>query len=229
MNLPEKIARGLGVVMVPEVSDIHKLGFRMFNDAGTEVEVGAFLHAFVRMTKPEVVLETGTNAGVSAAFIAHALMMNGRGHLNTIEFNHGLADTAEALLHSLSLRERATVHRIDIRLKLTELALSLPGKIDFAFLDSEPQLRFAELTTLLPFMNPGSFFVVHDLHPSFGFPGREAEGMTHWPYGDFRESVGPFIKDRTLQVITFPTPRGLSMLQKRAPTFNFTNFIFGNI
>lgn len=44
-----------------------------------------FLYMLVRALRPEKVLELGTNMGVSSAFIASALLRNGKGSIHTLE------------------------------------------------------------------------------------------------------------------------------------------------
>ena len=60
-----------------------------------------FLYALVRSVKPLLIVETGTGLGVSARFMAEALVENGRGHLMTAEPRADLAARARELLAGL--------------------------------------------------------------------------------------------------------------------------------
>jgi len=52
-----------------------------------EDEVYDLIYGFVRATKPEVCIETGTAAGYGTACIARALDANGSGHVWTVDLN----------------------------------------------------------------------------------------------------------------------------------------------
>src|SRR5258708_3945530 len=61
-----------------------------------ELEVGEFLNALVRMTKPSIVVETGTHKGFSTLMIAQALKANGKGHLYTFDLtDYGIMKECE--------------------------------------------------------------------------------------------------------------------------------------
>ena len=57
-------------------------------DWASEVEVGQFLYAFVRMVKPESVLEIGTFEGDAAIAIGNGLSDNKLGHLTTLDIKN---------------------------------------------------------------------------------------------------------------------------------------------
>jgi predicted O-methyltransferase YrrM len=67
------------------------------------------LFHLMREFKPRRCLELGTNLGISAAYQAAALRLNGGGELDTIEGAPAIAALARAHLASLQLSE-ATVH-----------------------------------------------------------------------------------------------------------------------
>ncbi len=68
---------------------VHSNGFLRFELGllmSVALEDAEFLYAFVRVTKPLAVVECGTGNGVSAAFMADALLANGQGgYLTTYE------------------------------------------------------------------------------------------------------------------------------------------------
>jgi predicted O-methyltransferase YrrM len=58
-----------------------------FDAITADVETIEFLHALTRLVKPRRVLETRTWLGLSACAIGRALILNGFGHLTTLEVN----------------------------------------------------------------------------------------------------------------------------------------------
>ncbi len=107
---------------------------------------GRLLFALVRALRPSRCVELGTNMGISAAYIASALTLNGDGRLISL-------DSIE------QATERATRHHRDLGLDRSEFrtglfsehlapALSDLGGCDFAFVDGdhheEPTLAYYE-------------------------------------------------------------------------------------
>jgi predicted O-methyltransferase YrrM len=105
-------------------------------------EVGDFLYGLVRLTKPDVCIETGTHYGDSAIQIGKALKANGRGHLSTCETSTECVAIAQA--------------RITVNLPVSilvgtgvELIRQIQKPIDFAFIDSgDSNVRLEELHLL---------------------------------------------------------------------------------
>ena len=182
----------------------------MFNSGGVETETGEFLYGFVRMTKPSRILETGTHKGISSMYMAKALEENKKGHLLTLELFQENINEAAALWAEMDVQGRITC------LKQSSLEYKLEGQVDLLFLDSEPQHRFDEFVNFYPRLKPGGFIFIHDLHPNLG---RDA-AQGHW--ADFREKIGVWMKDHSLQTFTFRTPRGFTVFQKAAPDFSHT-------
>lgn len=197
-------------------------GFSMFNDAGTEVEVSEFIYSLVRVLKPTVVLETGTHKGVSSTYIACALEENNKGKILTFEIIPEHFNNAHILWKQVGIDHRVNAYLVDAQ------KIDLKGTmIDFLFLDSEPQLRFDEFIKFWPNVKPGGFIMIHDLHPSMGHHGQIYHNVYDWPYGDFREKLGPYLKNRKVQTIHFPTPRGLTLFQKVDPAFEIDKYLRG--
>ena len=197
-------------------------GFEMFNDAGTEVEVSEFLYSFVRMVKPDLILETGTHIGVSSTFMGLALKENKRGKLITFEIIPQHYENAPKLWAEVGVIEQVE-GKLQDALQFDHFGLTF----DILFLDSEPQLRFNEFLKFFDALRPGGFILIHDLHPSMGHSGQIVNGMYDWPYGDFREKLGPYLKERKVQTIHFSTPRGLTLFQKVDPNFEAEQYLSG--
>ena len=210
----------------PEVSPGDH-GFSMFNDAGTEVEVSELLYSLVKVVKPQFLLETGTHIGVSSVYMAQAIKentANGKpGKLLTFEIIPQHYNNAQLLWQDVDVREF-----IDARLQSALDFYCGDLQFDMLFLDSEPQLRFNEFIKFWPNLKPGGLIAIHDLHPSMGHHGQVYHGQYDWPYGDWREKLGQYVKNHQVQVIHPLTPRGLSIFQKTAPNFEVTKYLLGD-
>ena len=154
-----------------------------------ETEVSDLAGAFVRALQPEVVVETGTYTGQTAARIGEALKANGHGHLWTVEIDPGFAATAEDTCQGLPV----TV------VTASSLTWVPPSPIDFAWIDSgDAATRALEIRTWLPLFSPGAVIGVHDTNPG------------HSPVAG---AVAGLIAEGLAAGITLHTPRGVSFLQ----------------
>lgn len=194
------------LVRSPEEADNR---YEMFNGGSVEIEVAEFLHGFVRMVKPDVILETGTHKGVSAVYMGAALKENGRGTLITLEFDPVHAADAKALLKNCQLDSYVSV--------LTTSSLGSFGEagmaFDFIFLDTEPQIRFEELLRFYPQLNPGGYVVIHDLHAHMHQIENEEHGFA-WPYGPVPQDLLDLVRTHRLRPVHFENPRGMTMFYK---------------
>ncbi len=197
--------------------------YTMFNTGGVELEVGEFLYAFVKMTKPLRILETGTHLGVSAMYMAQALKENrGGGRVITLEIFD------ENIKQSKKLWRETGVSEYVKAVKKPSLEYEASEEFDLLFLDSEPDIRFDEVNRFYPRLKPGGFIFIHDLHPNLGQSNLFINGMKNWPFGDYREKFGHLLKDHSLQAFTFRTPRGLVIFQKSADDFDHAKFLREN-
>lgn len=185
--------------------------YSAYNTGGVEVEVGEFLYGFIRMIKPDNVLELGTHRGISAASIGLGLRDNGRGKITTIEYepqHHAEANVLFAQMKILpfvnSLMQDATTFKTD------EL-------YDFIFSDTEPHLRFNEFLRYWKNLKPGGFIGIHDLHEGMGQTGQVVNGMKDWPFGTIPEEMKKLLKE--VQSFHFPTPRGFFLGQRKKEGF----------
>lgn len=184
--------------------------YSMFNDAGTEVEVSEFLYGFARLVKPERILETGTHIGVSTAYFASALEANDKGLISTFEVIPQHYHNASLLLQDLGVH-----NRVDFNLRSSlDFTPPVNTQYDILFLDSEPQLRFAEFNRFWPHLRSGGYVIIHDLNDQLGHHGQIYHDEFDWPWGDFRKSIGGYIKDNLVNVISFDNPRGMTIFQK---------------
>jgi len=194
-----------------EPLDPTKPGYTSFNDAGVETETGEFLYSMVRILKPEFVLETGTHIGVGAAYMGQALKDNRNGILETVEFIPELRDRAKIRIQQLQLELFVFCH-------LGDVAKFEPSHTyKMILLDTEPQTRFAELIKFEPFLEPGGFVFIHDLHRHMAqvtplHP--DHPGQPYWPWGPLPEAVKELVQNDELRPFHFGTPRGLTGFYK---------------
>ena len=160
------------------------------------IEEGMFFYGMVRLLKPERILETGTNLGLSARFMGLALEDNEKGTLLTVEHDRCVHDVACGKLESysrvLSLREDAT-------------NLELGDKMfDVMFFDTEFITRFREMERYWNNLNPGGVVWVHD--------GMSVECE--------RFGRPPDVQDYVL--VHLYSPHGLLMFQKGGVDYHVT-------
>jgi predicted O-methyltransferase YrrM len=122
------------------------------------------LMRLVRERSPRSCLELGTGLGISAAYQAAALELNGHGTLMTLEGSRPWAELAEEGLAALGL-ERATVRVGPIGERLAG-ELDRPEPLDLAFIDAEHQAdsTLGQFTAMLPRLAPRALVIVDDVH-----------------------------------------------------------------
>jgi hypothetical protein len=113
----------------------------------SEQEVTDFVHALVRLLKPEFVVETGSCYGFTTEAIGRALQANEHGRAVSLELDPVRARTAAGRCDGLPVKV----------LNHDSLDYTPPGPVTLAFLDSEFQLRVAEWMLYRP-----EFAVFHD-------------------------------------------------------------------
>lgn len=184
------------------------VGFSSFNDAGLECETGEFMYGLVRVLKPYHVLETGTHWGIGASYMGLALKENMHGHLDTIEFLPEIHRRAVERIETVGLNQVVTCHFGDAR-------AFEPGDKQYGLilLDTEPQTRFEELLRYYPYLMPGGFLFIHDLHRHMHQIPHEEHGFA-WPFGPIPEAMRALVIDGKLRPMHFPTPRGLTGFYK---------------
>lgn len=118
----------------------------------------------VRELAPRRALELGTAFGISAAFQAAALELNGGGRLVTLDREPRLAELAQQTFDELGLAGRVEQRVGAIAETLPDLAREITP-IDYAFLDAEhtEQATIAAFETILPELADGAVVVVDDI------------------------------------------------------------------
>lgn len=159
---------------------------------GTETEVTLLLRAMVKLLRPRLVVETGTFEGDTASQLGIALDLNGmagfEGRMVTYETD---AEVATRALRRLSVLR---VRSVEVRVSRLQ-DQPVDGPVDFAFVDSHLGARMDEIAFLLPRMAPDGLLFVHDANDPVLRSQLEAlEGVN---------------------VVFWPTPRGLALVQKK--------------
>ena len=128
---------------------------------------GRLVMRLVRELSPGSCIELGTGVGISAAYQAAGLEINGAGRLITVD---AAADWRRIALEGLQALGLAG--RVELRLgpidELLETALADAAPVDFAFVDAEHQEHptLGYLETMLPYLAPGAVVVFDDIaHP----------------------------------------------------------------
>ncbi len=127
-----------------------------------------FLFGLVRNAHPSSVLEMGTAVGISAAYQAAALRLNGRGRLVTLDGAPSLAAIARENWRELGLEE--------IEVVVGRFADTLPGvlpkrrPLDYVFVDGhhDGEATLAYFEMLLPHLAPRAWVVFDDVAWSEG-------------------------------------------------------------
>lgn len=151
----------------------------------TEHEVTALIAAIVTALKPDVVVETGTFLGGTAAAIGYALRLLKQGRLWTLELDSARAMAAELLLASLPVTVVCT----------DSLFWTPEAPIDLLFADSTYATRAEEMRRFRAFASPRCVILTHD---------------TVDP--DYRAFIEPLVTEGIVFPWTYlPTPYGLGL------------------
>lgn len=214
MNVTDYLVqKSKGLLQIqPEINDWTGCQYKMFNDAGIEVEVGEFFYGLVRVLKPIRILETGTHKGISASYMAQAMLDNGLfGEVDTIEHHQPFYQKAVELFNNLELTKY--IHAINGNIDDFH-----PGQQQYGlmFLDSEPDRRFKELTRFYPNLKQGGMVFIHDLHRHMSQEDNAEHGFG-FPFGILPDQIQKWVQDGDLRPWHFPTPRGLVGFYKPDP------------
>ncbi len=123
-------------------------------DAITKDE-GNLLAAIVMAVKPKICYETGSHKGLSAAYIAYGLSINGEGHLHTYDpYEWGASGNLAPLVDWVTYHQQ----------KGEEAEVT--GPIDFLFIDGYHQKEAVinEFLHFLPHLSPNAIVMFHDMH-----------------------------------------------------------------
>ena len=167
--------------------------------SGISTEEGELLYGLIRVVRPTLVLETGTNIGVSSSYICLGLQDNGFGHLTTIEHMTSVAPFAKKKLEEMGFDNfNVFVGEVEI------FPQPQPESVDFMWLDTELAQRYAELVRFFPSVKPGGIICIHDLWT-----------LDFDQFGGVPDDMRKLIQTGELRALTFNTPHGISVFQRR--------------
>lgn len=163
--------------------------------ASVEVEMGQRIMALVEESRPDVLVEVGTNKGMSSAWLMMGMLLNGRGRLTTFDIEDVRAVHGTPYWESLGLPASLVDYAIS---PVWGNPPQLPASIDFVFHDAshdeEPTRR--ELEALEPRMSARGVMAFHDvflcrhqgevLLKFFGSPEMKAK----WSYEEWQRGRG---------------------------------------
>lgn len=173
----------------------HPERWSMYDSMTAEAEVLEFLRTLVTTIKPELIVETGSFLGVSTLWMAEGLRANGFGRIVSCEFDPVVFAEARNKIAASELTPW-----IELRNE-SSLEMTVPGRIDLLFSDSDLPIREAEVRRFLPQMNPQGLILLHD-------------ASSHMK--TVREAAARLEAEGVLSCVYLPTPRGLVVAQKRA-------------
>lgn len=194
---------------VSEVRDEGK-GYMMFDDGGVEICVGELLYGMIKILKPFHVLETGSYHGISSSYMGKALDHNGFGKIDTIEFEQKHIEECKKLWNTLRLNEIITPYL------MSSLDFLPSCRYQFMFLDTEPDLRFAELVKFYPYLDERGYIFIHDAPFGLcqGNVNPDHPDFKSWPFGDVPDEMKKLLGGGDLVNFYFPNPRGMAGFYK---------------
>jgi predicted O-methyltransferase YrrM len=130
----------------------------------------AILFSLVRAFEPQGAVELGTCVGISCAYQAAALRLNGSGRLWTFDASRARAATARRVLEELDLESITTIITGRFQETLEPTLRSVDVPIGYAFVDGHHDERatWQYFEQLLPRATRDTVFVFDDIHWSEG-------------------------------------------------------------
>lgn len=203
----------LGKGIIEELPEVTNSSYTAADDGGIECETGEFLYGLVRLLKPKAIFESGTYTGISSMYMAQALKDNNipNSEIVTCEIDNHHKIRAERLWQQVGVSQYIVCKLVP------SLGLSPIAEFDLLFLDSEPQIRFAEVIKMFPYLKEGGYILIHDLFGHLGQGGPinpDHPEIPNWPFGTISEEIKTWLKEDKLRVISLPAPRGLVLFYK---------------
>lgn len=145
--------------------ELRDKGWQRWGGGTVEVTVAEILYVAVRILKPEMSFEGGTNCGYSTAHIAQALKDNGKNpsvNMISVDIDQGAINQAESLLWGKDIEFQP---RLSDSVKLLkEWNRAEMPSIDFVFIDTSHTYEHTvkEWAVLQPLLNEKAVVLFHD-------------------------------------------------------------------
>jgi predicted O-methyltransferase YrrM len=169
----------------------------------TEFEVSRWIAATVGALRPDLVVETGTAFGQTAALIGEILGEVPHGTLMTFETDPARVKIARERVMGMRVEVHEESSLDGLKALAHLVSIGQQPKVGFAWLDSLFELRAKELRIVTPMLSPGALVGIHDC----GEPD-------HTKYNPFSRQIATEAKRLGYSRMSLPTPRGVTMLQK---------------
>jgi hypothetical protein len=157
------------------------------------------LYLIVRLTQPDIVVETGVSSGASSAYILCALHDNKKGRLYSIDLppDNLPADKSSGWIVPQCLRSRWSLHIGDAK-ELLEPLLKKIGNVDCFIHDSLHTYEHMvwEFRTAWPYLNLRGLFLSHDVGANDAFMDFMQEKDIPWTAFRVFHVLGGFIKTK---------------------------------
>ena len=155
----------------PHVPEERAELFDAYNTGTTELDLLNWLHATVRVLKPNAILETGAANGIGTIALASACRFNGLGKVHSVELEPERCTALDQILKKAGLREFVQIHCGD---SLNFLS-SNKSIFDIGFYDSMCEIRAYEFKVCLDSGTIRQLAVFHDTS------ARRCETLKGWP------------------------------------------------
>lgn len=131
-------------------------------------KAATLLHLLMREFQPATAIELGTNVGISSAYQASAMAVNGRGRLVTLDASPFRARLAENLHKSLGLENVTYV--LGYFVNTLDNLLGQLKTVDYAFIDGHHQLQptLDYFDQIWPYMPENAIVIFDDIRWSDG-------------------------------------------------------------
>ena len=132
--------------------------FKKYSGWSMDPKEGAILYNFIKMFKPEIILELGTYHGISAAYMLSAIKDNNKGFLYTIDNMEEHVKVAN--LNLIQVDNRFSVIHNSIQ------SVKWNKPIDFLFVDGTHTYDSCshDLNKFFPYIKNGGCIFIHDMY-----------------------------------------------------------------
>lgn len=199
--------------MQPELTEVEHVPeeradlFWQHDGGSTELEYLELVRSFVRVFKPNNILETGALKGWGTRALAEAAKANGFGHVWTCEYDPQWVAYTRKHMEDQWLTDLVTIVEGDSRVQIPTIG----QQFDFAFFDSDLPIRCEEFQLCIDkqVFNKGAWAAFHDTSRLRLWAHQPDQGSKKF----WTEMDALIAKYNITQRIEFPLSRGLLLLK----------------